>query len=85
MNLPPGALDMASVFEGLPRVMFSLKSPDGRYLMVNQAFADRASRKTAAAVVGRTAADLFAPELATSYAAQDAALLSGGPPVRRQL
>ncbi len=76
---------MASVFDGLPRVMFSLKSLDGRYLVVNQAFADRASRKTTAAVVGRTAAHLFAPELAKSYAAQDAALISGGRPVRRQL
>lgn len=85
MSLLPGALEMAFVFEGLPRVMFSLKSPDGRYLMVNQAFADRAARKTTAMVVGRTAADLFAPELAASYAAQDAALLLGGPPVRRQL
>lgn len=85
VSLPPGARDLAAVFEGLPRVMFSLKAPDGRYLVVNQAFADRASSKTTAAVVGRTAADLFAPELAVSYAAQDAALLSGGPPVRRQL
>ncbi len=76
---------MASVFDGLPRVMFSLKSVDGRYLVVNQAFADRASRKTTAAVVGRTAVDLFAPELAKSYAAQDAALVAGGRPVRRQL
>lgn len=79
------AVDMAALFEGLPRVMFSLKAPDGRYLVVNQAFADRAACKTAATVVGRTAADLFTPELAVSYAAQDAALLSGGRPVRRQL
>lgn len=85
MSLPPGVWDLAAVFEGLPRVMFSLKAPDGRYLLVNQAFADRASRKTTVGVVGRTAADLFGPELAVSYAAQDAALLSGGHPVRRQL
>ncbi len=83
--LPAGALQLATVFEGLPNVMFSLKGMDGRYLRVNQAFADRASRKTAALVVGRTVADLFAPDLAVSYAAQDAALLASSRPVRRQL
>ncbi|MGH9067875.1 MAG: helix-turn-helix domain-containing protein [Acidimicrobiales bacterium] len=76
---------LASLFEGLPHVMFSLKGRDGRYLAANQAFADRASCKSPAAVVGRRAADLFAPELAASYEAQDARLLGSGRPVRRQL
>lgn len=76
---------LAGLFEGLPHVMFSLKGTDGRYLAANQAFADRASCKSPAAVVGRRAADLFAPELAASYEAQDAALLGSGRPVRRQL
>jgi len=73
------------LFDDLPHVMFSLKGLDGRYLAVNQAFADRASRKSPALVVGKRAADLFAPELAASYEAQDAAVLRSGRAVRRQL
>jgi AraC-like DNA-binding protein len=83
--LPPGAEALAGIFDGLPRVMFCLKGIDGRYLMANQAFADRAARKTVSAVIGRRAADLFSPELALSYEAQDQALIADRRPVRRQL
>jgi PAS domain S-box-containing protein len=83
--LPPGADAVAAVFDDLPRVMFSLKAVDGRYLRVNQAFADRAGHKTAATVIGRRAAELFSPELALSYEAQDRALVESRRPVRRQL
>jgi len=84
-DLPRGALELAAVFEGLPRVMFSLKDTSGRYLAVNQAFAERASDRSISEIIGKTANDLFAPELALSYAAQDAAVLASGHPVRRQL
>jgi transcriptional regulator GlxA family with amidase domain len=83
--LPAPVRQLAAVFDGLPNVMFSLKGIDGRYLIVNQAFADRAGRRAVGLVVGRTAAELFAPELAVSYAAQDAAVVASGRPVRRQL
>lgn len=85
VTLPVGIDELAAIFLGLPRVMFSIKALDGRYLMVNQAFADRASRKSPSDVVGRTASDLFAAELALSYEAQDAELVASGRPVRRQL
>lgn len=85
MTLPVGVDALAAVFVGLPRVMFSLKDLRGRYLVVNQAFADRVYRKVPSDVVGRTARDLFSPELALSYEAQDAALIADGRPVRRQL
>lgn len=84
-ELPRGAMELATVFEGIPRVMFSLKDLQGRYLIVNEAFAERASVASIAEVIGKTASDLFAPELAISYAAQDAAVLASGHPVRRQL
>lgn len=76
---------LMKLFESLPHVMFSLKGIDGRYLAANQAFAERASCKSPAGVRGKRAADLFAPELAISYEAQDAALLRSGRPVLRQL
>lgn len=85
VTLPVGTDELAAIFLGLPRVMFSIKDLTGHYLMVNQAFADRASRKTPSDVVGRTASDLFAAELALSYEAQDAELVASGRAVRRQL
>ena len=84
-ELPRGALELAAVFEGIQRVMFSLKDTQGKYIIVNEAFAERASGRSIAEVIGKTAADLFAPELAISYAAQDALVLISGRPVRRQL
>ncbi len=83
--LPLMADPLMSLFEGLPHVMFSLKGIDGRYLVVNQAFAERAACKSPAAVCGKRAADLFAPELAASYEAQDAVLLRSRRPMLRQL
>lgn len=73
------------LFDGLPHVMFCMKDGDGRYVMVNQAFADRAKRATPADVVGLRAHDLFPTELATSYDAQDRHVLATGRPVRNQL
>ncbi len=82
----PGATDpLISLFEGLPHVMFSLKDERGHYLAANQAFADRAGCRSPGEVVGRTAGDLFGPQLALSYEAQDAVLLATGRPVRRHL
>ncbi len=76
---------LVALFEGLPQVMFSLKGADGRYVAANQAFADRAGRRSPKDVVGRRAAELFPGELAVSYEAQDAVLRVGGRPLRRLL
>ena len=76
------ALD--EVFSGVPHVMFCVKAPDGRYLAINQAFAERAGRAPDG-VLGRTAADLFPGDLAASYAQQDARLLASGEPIRNEL
>ncbi len=82
----PGATDpLLNLFEGLPHVMFSLKDENGHYLAANQAFADRAGCRGPGEVVGRSAGELFSPELARSYEAQDAVLLATGRPVRRHL
>lgn len=70
--------------EGLPQVMASAKGVDGRYVYVNRGFADRVGKR-ARDVVGRTVNDLFAPELAASYAAQDAEVLRSGKPLQGHL
>jgi AraC-like DNA-binding protein len=85
MAVPPEAESLVALFEDLPHVMFSLKSLDGRYIAVNQAFADRASCRSPLDVVGRRAEDLFAPELALSYQAQDDVLVRTARSFRRQL
>ena len=70
--------------EGLPQVMAAAKDVDGRYLYVNRGFADRVGRR-ARDLLGRSVSDLFAPELAASYAAQDAELLRTGTPLQGHL
>ncbi|MBW3669875.1 MAG: AraC family transcriptional regulator [Actinobacteria bacterium] len=76
---------LVELFDGLPNVMFCVKDCEGRYVRVNQAFADRSGRATPAAVVGLRACDLFPPELAASYEAQDRQVLVTGRSVRNQL
>ena len=76
---------MAGLLEDLPHVMFCAKDRAGTYLVVNQAFADRAGVREPSAVVGRCAPDLFDAELAASYTRQDAELWSSRQPLRNQL
>jgi len=76
---------MAGLLEDVPHVMFCAKDRSGRYLVVNQAFADRAGVREPSRIIGRTADDLFDTELATSYARQDAELWSSRQPLRNQL
>ena len=70
--------------EGLPQVMAAAKDTSGRYVYVNRGFADRVGRRVRD-IVGRTVDDFFAPELAESYAAQDAEVLRSGKPLQGHL
>jgi AraC-like DNA-binding protein len=76
---------MAGLLDDLPHVMFCAKDRTGTYLVVNQAFADRAGVREPSRVVGRSACDLFDEELATSYTRQDDELWSSRQPLRNQL
>jgi len=82
---PSTALDLfVELVEGLPQVMASAKDTEGRYIYVNRGFADRVGRG-ANSLVGLRVADLFASELATSYAAQDAEVMRSGRPLSGHL
>ena len=84
-SIPKSALGaFVDLVEGLPQVMAAAKGVDGRYLYVNSGFADRVGRRPSD-IVGRTVEDFFAPELAASYAAQDADVLSTGKPLQGHL
>ncbi len=76
---------LLSLFEKVPRVMICVKDGQSRYVAVNEAFVQRTNRRHARDVIGRTAADLFSPELAASYEAQDRSLLATGRPTRNHL
>ena len=70
--------------EGIPQVMASAKGLDGRYVFVNTGFCDRVGRP-ADEILGLRVIELFAPEMAASYAAQDADVIATGKPLRGQL
>ena len=76
---------LAALLTDVPHVMFCVKGLDGKYLAVNQAFADRAGRATSADVIGCSARDLFPDELAESYERQDAKVLATGDALRNEL
>lgn len=70
--------------EGIPQVMASAKGLDGKYVFVNAGFRDRLG-VPANRILGKRVGDLFAPEMAASYAAQDAEVIATGKPLRGQL
>lgn len=73
----PAAGLFIALTEHTPHVMASVKGLDRRYAFVNGGFLRRVGRP-AQEVVGATVFDLFPPELARSYAAQDDRLLATG-------
>jgi len=70
--------------EGIPQVMASAKDSLGRYVFVNSGFCDRVGTR-ADRIIGMTVSDLFAPEMAGSYARQDEEVLTSGQPLRGHL
>ena len=65
------------LLDGLNATMFCAKDAHGRYVAVNPTFVRRAGARSRRAVIGRTAADLFVPDLALRYEEQDARVLVG--------
>jgi len=74
----------AELVEGIPQVMASAKGIDGRYVFVNAGFCDRVGL-SADRILGRTVQEFFATEMADSYAAQDADVISTGKPLQGHL
>lgn len=70
--------------DAIPQVMASAKGIDGRYVFVNTGFCDRVGLSSGQ-ILGQRVSDLFAPEMAASYAAQDAQVIATGKPLRGQL
>lgn len=83
-DLPETARTFIELVDGIPQVLGCLKHRDGRYAWANAGFALRVGLSIDA-VVGRTVEDLFPPDFARSYAAQDAIVLATGHPLQRHL
>lgn len=84
-HVHPVVTALNDVFAGVPHVMFCVKDPQGRYLAVNQAFAERAGVAAAGGVLGRTAGDFFPADLVASYETQDHQVFTTGEPIRNEL
>jgi len=68
---------MTELFRSLTTTMFCAKDVTGAYVAVNDVFVARTNERTSAAVVGRTAPELFVAPLAARYESQDTAVLAG--------
>lgn len=76
---------MLALVNELTSTMFCVKDAQGRYVAVNPTFVLRTNASSPRQVVGRTAKELFVPELAERYETQDARVLSTGRPLRNEL
>jgi PAS domain S-box-containing protein len=77
--------ELLELLELLVNVIFCMKRTDLTYVEVNSAFVRRTGRRSKRDVIGRTAADLFVPELAERYEEQDAHVFATGEPLRDEL
>jgi AraC-like DNA-binding protein len=72
------------LFDNLPDVVFFVKDREGRYQVVNRTLAERCGMRDKAALLGRTAAEVF-PGMGAGYLEQDKAVIASGTAIRDQL
>lgn len=72
------------IFDAVPDTVFFVKDREGRYVVVNQALADRCGG-TKEKLLGRTAAEVFPEALGGSFTRQDFEVLTKGKSIRGQL
>ena len=75
LNVP--ALEMLTLFDGLPDVVFFIKDQEGRYTHVNLTLVRRLGRKRRSEVIGRSPMEVFPLPFGGSYMAQDRRVLAG--------
>ena len=69
------------LFDHLPETVFFLKDLAGRYVAVNQSLVERCGFSDKQQLLGKRVHDVFPPELAKRYAAQDASVTRTGRPI----
>ncbi len=73
------------VFDAMPDVVFFVKDADARYVLVNRTLASRCGFKEKAALLGKTAEDVFPRRFGRIYTAQDKAIIGVGNQMLDQL
>ncbi len=69
------------LFDRVRDAVFTVKDPDGRYLAMSLSGVERCGLAGREAAIGRTAHDLWPPDMARRYAEQDARVLRTGRPL----
>jgi AraC-like DNA-binding protein/PAS domain-containing protein len=73
------------VFDAMPDVVFFVKDAHARYALVNRTLASRCGYKDKAALLGKTAEDVFPRRFGRIYTAQDKAIIHVGSQMVDQL
>ena len=73
------------VFDAMPDVVFFVKDAHARYVLVNRTLASRCGFKEKAALLGKTAEDVFPRRFGRIYTAQDKAIINVGSQMIDQL
>ena len=84
-DMLPFFAQLQPVFDALPDVVFFVKDERTRYTLVNRTLASRCGCKEKRALIGKTTEEVFPSRFASTYMAQDRAILEGGPPMIDQL
>ncbi|MCI4569201.1 AraC family transcriptional regulator [Lysobacter sp. CFH 32150] len=74
-------LAIATLFDHLPDLVFSVKDREGRYVLMSEACVVRCGLKSKRDAIGKTAYDLFPAPMAQRYARQDERLFRTGKPI----
>ncbi|HJV23660.1 MAG TPA: AraC family transcriptional regulator, partial [Holophagaceae bacterium] len=69
------------LFDRVHEAVFTVKDPKGRYLAMSRSGVERCGLASKEAALGRTAQELWPPEMAARYAEQDARLFRTGRPI----
>ncbi len=77
MDLSLSALEMQTLFDALPDVVFFVKDSEGRYTHCNLTLVRRLGRKQRSDVIGKSPLEVFPLPLGGSYMMQDRRVLCG--------
>lgn len=84
-RLAPGLAAADALFDSLSDVIYCVKNRQRQYVSVNQAFVARVRLPSKAALLGRTARELFPMPLAAGYEQQDDAVFRTGREIRDRM
>lgn len=73
------------LFAAVPDIVFCIKNKEGIYISANPAFAERLGLHSVDEILGKAAADLFPPHMASTYQEQDDVVLQQGQEIKDRL